>query len=320
VLVVAVEVDGVEEQALVALEGELPIYAQWNAQSDKLAVLAQDQDELVLWTCRLGVIGERRPVDQGVPLFFSWAPTGDRILVHVGRRATHAGRVILRDPEGTDEDHLMAPVPGAFCTPLFVDGLAVYVVAVSEGRSTICVEDLDVPPAPRILATFEGLIAMVPRPGHSELAVGAAAIGDASPYQGVVLLPVDGSAGRTLLDEPCLAFFFDPKGERLLYVKAGARGQGVTIHRLDVDSAERHLLGRFWPSPDQLYYLQFFEQFCQSHPLVAPDGRTLLFSGYEDPSLQGRDASPRIFAVDLLDEAPLPRVVGEGSFAVFSRS
>ena len=77
--------------------------------------------------------------------------------------------------------------------------------------------------------------------------------------------------------------------------------------------------GRFWPSAHQLFYLQFFEQYCASHPLVSPDGAIAVFSGFEDPSQSGTDASPRIFAMDLRDEVGLPQVIAEGSFAVWSR-
>jgi hypothetical protein len=44
----------------------------------------------------------------------------------------------------------------------------------------------------------------------------------------------------------------------------------------------------------------------------------VLFSGFEEPSA-GREASPSIFAVDLDDDAPVPQVLGQGTFAVFSR-
>ncbi len=101
-------------------------------------------------------------------------------------------------------------------------------------------------------------------------------------------------------------------------MKAREKGQGVVLHVRE-PSGDTRPLGRFWPSADQMFYLQFFEQYCASHPLVSPDGNTVIFSGFEDPSLRGRDASPRIFAMDLRDETALPAVIGEGSFGVWSR-
>ena len=308
-LVVAVEADGVEEQALLALEGELPIYAQWNASGERLAVLTQSQDELTLAVCSLGDLGARHTVDEGAPLFFAWA--GDRILVHVGTRSTRLGRVVLRDPMGRDEDRLLAEAPGTFCTPLLVEDQALHVEAgalwatdVHRGRR-------------RELAALDGLVAMVARPRHAEVAVGVAPVAGDDPYRGVALLDLDGGM-RPILEESCLAFFFDPTGERLLYAKALGRGQGVTLHVRE-PSGDTRPLGRFWPSPHQLFYLQFFEQYCASHPLVSPDGAIAVFSGFEDPSQSGQDASPRIFAMDLRDEVGLPQVIAEGSFAVWSR-
>jgi hypothetical protein len=309
-LVVAVEADGVEEQALLALEGELPIYAQWNATGDRLAVLTQNQDELALAVCSIGDLGGRRTVDEGAPLFFAWA--GDRILVHVGSRPARSGHVMLRDPMGGDEDRLLAEAPGTFCTPLVVEDQALYVEAGA-------LWSVDVRRGGRReLQPLDGLVAMVARPRHAEIAIGVAPVAGSEPYRGVALLDLGAGSIRTVLDEPCLAFFFDPLGERLLYVKAQGRGQGVTLHVRE-PSGEVRPLGRFWPSAHQLFYLQFFEQYCASHPLVSPDGAALVFSGFEDPSIAGRDASPRIFAMDLRDEVGLPQVIAEGSFAVWSR-
>jgi hypothetical protein len=308
-LVVAVEADGVEEQALLALEGELPIYAQWSASGERLAVLTQSEDELALAVCSLGDLGARHPVDGGAPLFFAWA--GDRILVHVGTRGTRLGRVVLRDPLGRDEDRLLAEAPGTFCTPLLVEDQALHVEAGALWATDVRRGTR------RALKSLAGLVAMVARPRHAEVAIGQAPLAGADPYRGVALLDLAGGT-RPILEEPCLAFFFDPTGERLLYVKARERGQGVTLHVRE-PSGDTRPLGRFWPSPNQLFYLQFFEQYCTSHPLVSPDGATAVFSGFEDPSQAGTDASPRIFAMDLRDEVGLPQVIAEGSFAVWSR-
>ena len=309
-LVVAVEADGVEEQALLALDGELPIYAQWNAAGTCLAVLTQHQDELTLALCSIGDLGNRRPVDEGVPLFFAWA--GERILVHVGNRPPRSGHVVLRDPMGGDEDRLLAEAPGTFCTPLLVEDQALYVE-----RGSLWSTDVR-RGGRRELTALDGLVAMVARPRHPEVAIGVAPVSGADPYRGVALLDLAGGQARSILDEPCLAFFFDPTGERLLYVKARERGQGVTLHVRE-PSGDTRPLGRFWPSAHQLFYLQFFEQYCASHPLVSPDGAVAVFSGFEDPSIAGRDASPRIFAMDLRDDVGLPEVIAEGSFAVWSR-
>lgn len=313
-LISAVEVDGVEEQTLAALEGELPIYAQWNATGDRVAVLVQDQDELQLLTCKLGEIGRARVMEEGVPLFFSWQPTQSRLLVHVGQRPGQPGRVVLRDAAGPTEDVLYTDLPGSFCTPVFAGTDAVF--ALRDGSTSIvCAAGPD--SEIRQLSRLPGLVAVVPSARRNELAVAHAPAGDSTPYQAISLVSLHDGSSRDVVNEPCLAYFFDPTGTRL--VTCVPHGGGEMVWRLhDLETGERRTLSRFWPSPDQTYYLHFFEQYALSHPLVSPDGSTLVYSGYDAPD-RGR-GEPLVYAIDLLDTDATPRILGEGSFAVFSWS
>ena len=313
--VCAVEVDGVEERQLVELDGLLPIYSWWNSRGDKLAILAQDDDQLQLWTCRLDEVGAHRVIDQGVPLFFSWMPDGERLLLHVGARDDR-GRLVVRRADGQGDGQLFPDPPGSFCTPLIVGDRAVY-VAGRRGESTLTVSD-HAGHGAMDLAPLQGLLAVVPSPVGPAVAVAAAPRGETTPYQGIWVAPVEGGRIEQVSDEDCMAFFWTPDGRRIIYARLDLNASCMRWRCVDVETGKKEDLGPFWPSRDQLFYLHFFEQYAVSHPLVTADSRTLVFASHPDPGDGEVGTTCQIIALDL--DAPVVehRVLAEGTFAVCS--
>ena len=88
---------------------------------------------------------------------------------------------------------------------------------------------------------------------------------------------------------------------------------------MDIESKIIQDIGTFWPSRDQLFYLHFFEQYSNSHPIVSVDGRMLVFAGHPDP-LYGGDSRSRLWGVDLTVCTPRATELAEGTFGVFSKS
>ena len=317
-----IEVDGVEERRLAAFQGRLPIYAQWSPSGEQIAVLCQDEDELLLSICEMEELGRCRDVESGAPLFFSWMPDKEGLLVHVGSRMTETSRVVVRQPsEG--EDVLITDQPGAFCTPLILQGKPLYVVA-QGGNSRLRMAALSSSVArceddDQDLFDFDGLVAMVPSPRRGQIAAASAKRGEGTPYDGVWVLEPGASAIK-VWDAPCMAFFWTPDGSRLLIASLAPEEGHVTWDLIDVQSLESRTLCRFWPSRDELFFLHFFEQFTESHPPISADGRTLVFSGRLDLNHvveQEQPGVPKVMTIDLDGEQTAPCVVAAGIFGVF---
>lgn len=313
-VVSAVEADGIEERELFELSGAMPIYAQWSPHGDRLAVLAQEGDELLLETARLDEIGRRTVIDRGVPLFFSWAPDGERLLVHVGR--AEGARVLVRHATGRGTVTLFDDPAGSFCTPLFCGSEAVYVAGRGSG-SWLAVSGAD-GEGTRLLGSWPGLLAVVPSPTSPVVALGAASRGEGSPYEGLSLVPLDGGDPTRLTDEPCMAFFWDPRGRYVLYAALDSAAGGLRWRSVEIEGGRTREHGLCHPSRDLLFHLHFFEQFGRSHPLISPDGRTLVYASHATPGRRDTDQGCQILAVDLLASGAEPRVLAEGSYAVFS--
>lgn len=314
-VVSVVEVDGVEERELFELQGKVPIYAQWSPHGDRLAVLAQDGQELILTTARLDELGRRTVIDQGIPLFFSWAPDGDRLLVHAG--GAEGGRILVRPASGRGPVTLFDDPPGSFCTPLFCGDQAVY-VAGEGSESWLAVSDIHGEHGRR-LGTWPGLLAVLPSPTEPVVVLGSAARGEGAPYDGLHLVPLDGSEPTRLTEDAAMAFFWDPRGRYVLYASLDIAAGGLRWRSVEIDGGRIRQHALCHPSRDQLFHLHFFEQFCRSHPLISPDGRTLVYASHAGPSLgRNQDEGCRILSLDLTSPGAEPQVLTEGSYAVFA--
>lgn len=315
-VVSALEADGVEERELAELSGLAPIYAQWEPGGRRLAVLSQADQELELGLCDLDDLGRYRPVERGVPLFFSWAPDGGRLLIHVGS-AEGLSRILLQRADGKGEPIVLPDPPGSFCTPVYSGSRPVYVGG-HLGRSWLCVAR---PDGGRSLAlgAFDGLVAVLPDPSAPRVAVGAAPRGEGTPYEGLWVAPLDGGPMARVTEDAVMAFFWAPDGGRLLYASPDLVSSCLRWRSVELASGKIRDLCPFWPSRELLFYLHFFEQFATSHPLVSPDSRSLVFASYA-ASEQGTPDTARchVLAIDLDDPDPQPRILGEGTLGVFS--
>jgi dipeptidyl aminopeptidase/acylaminoacyl peptidase len=310
----AIEVDGVEERVLAELSGDLPIYSQWSPDGSKVAILAQSEDELTLQVCALADLGKKRLVDEGAPLFFSWVPATDGLLIHAGNKNGRPSRLMVRQPYH-GEDCLYPSTPGSFCTPVFAGGRAFFVS--SNGKAAViqsCAPDgSDL----REHVAMDGLVALLPSPDGSQLAVAAAVGGEMTPYDGVYLLPLEGGELRRVVEEPLLAFFWEADGGGLLHVSVDARRQTLWWWRTRFDEGTSRRLAPFWPTREQMFHLHFFEQYAGSHANLTADGQTLIYCGHADPrGPQAGESGPQVFALDLRQPSAPPLPIAAGSFAV----
>ena len=75
-------------------------------------------------------------------------------------------------------------------------------------------------------------------------------------------------------------------------------------------------IASFWPTREYMFFLHFFDQYSLSHPVVSPDGSTLVYAGF--PASRGQadlSDSPRIFLLDTRHAQAEPVEIAEGSFA-----
>jgi TolB protein len=276
-------------------------FLQWDPTSSRIAYLGAFQNAVGMGIADPGA--EDGPVATtlgvGQPFYISWAPEGDRLLIHVG--ADTLGTVDLvgnLQPVGDQ--------PGVFHAPVWLaDDRFVY--AVRDGaRQTLIVRDGE---DPRVLVRFRGAIEFVVSPDGERIAYrvdGDDGLGS------VAVVGLGSTRSRTVTDLPTTAFHWSPDGRRLLLMSR-EEGDDPAAHRWHVwDGEEARPIGpAFLPSPTYLRdYLPFFGQFAQTMTLWSPDGRSFAF-----PGLIGDRAG--IWVQDL-DAAEPTFVVEDGSVVAWS--
>jgi TolB protein len=151
----------------------------------------------------------------------------------------------------------------------------------------------------------------------------------------IVGTAADSESIRIALDR-IISFFWSPDGSKLAVVTVEERAEPAPSaarvpgrarpapqneqpqiqfvwHVVDVATGEITRLSTFFPTQDQFYIFQFFDQFAQSHRLWSPDGRYLVYADQFSDS-----AAPLIRLIDTESPQSSPITVMEGTQAIFS--
>lgn len=306
VRVVVLDASGIAAVEGALIRGRMPIYLQWARDGRGLAVLCQQDDDLVL-----DRMDPRRPersheVLRGSPLFFSWIDEG-QIAAFVGEKAGRA-LVVLSEGGGRLE---LPGLPGNFCSPVQVGHDLVY-VAHHRGHVGV-LSSRPQGTGTRELEIVDGLVALVASGDGRTLARAVAPDGDGSPYRDLRIVdPVSGRTSR-VSDADCVAFFF--AGDDLVVARRHVYRNSIAWMRVSRDGRDEALLAEVQPSRDLRFWLRFFEQYCPSHPIVDPSGKTLLLAGDLIGAGASESRESRVWAVPL-DGSP-PEDLGPGPFAAF---
>ncbi len=316
--IVTMSIDGLRQTEWADLPDAAPLYLQWHPSGEALCALTQVDDDLRLAIVHADRLGHVRAVAQGVPLFFNWTPGGERLWIHHGERGKPGGSLLIRDPLGDDEDHLYPRKPGSFCAPVFMAGRALIALRGGEERTSTVASCDEQGGDETEVGDRPGLIAFAPGPG-GRAALSSATGGEGSPYNGIDIVDLAGGAPRRINEGPLLALTWVPGGAALVVFRVDAPANCMSVLKVDAETGAEQVLGTFWPTRDLFFWLHFFDQFVDSHPLVSSDGAWVTWSGY--PAGEGQadlSAPPRVWVRSLHDIDAAPILVGRGSFATFA--
>ncbi len=297
-------------------EGSL-VYMSFAPDGLSLLVLRQEGDQLILSLVSVDEPGEPVDLTRGAPLFASPAPGPHfRLALHTDgdSREAHPARVTLL-PGPLAADRLISGRPGYFCTPAWSpDGtLLAFGEAAGPGEDQVVVVEPKSGKR-RLLGWYRGMGAMRFSPSGSRLAVAEAPGGGGAPYQKLTV--VDARTGEVLhrLDDHFLGFDWK-SDEELVYGGVDMWSSCLWWYSLSVVTGARRQHGGFFPSREQLFALNFFDQYVLSHPFLDPSKTRVLFAGLPAGDAgRENDGISRVF-VQLLEEGARATAVAEGVFA-----
>ena|GEM_PF-1187566 len=311
--------DGVSSMEICTLRGTIPIYMQWSPDSKAVAILVQNQVKLELLTVELHELGRTRVQERGIPLFFTWTPESHRLLVHAGDHEAGIGRLVLVDPMGKRTRTVLPQTPGSFCAPFFIADRLVYALNRPGTPLSELVVSSGPEAKPNTLYEGAGLLAIVPHPFEPCVAVSSAPEGEGTPYLGIDLVDLNGVSHIRLTDEPVFSMTWTPDGKQLLFTVMDREASCVRWVAIDISTLKSRDLVSFWPSRETLFFLHFFDQYAQSHPIISPCGKWLVLAGY--PAGNGRmdlSQDPQLKLISL-DGEPEERVLGDAIFAIWGK-
>jgi dipeptidyl aminopeptidase/acylaminoacyl peptidase len=303
------DVDGIGASDLVDLGSRLPIYLHWSPAGDRIAVLAQKEDHLLLTAVRPDELGREQVLASGSPLFFTWAD--NRVAAFVGQDQPSMSRMSVHDPRDGQPTIVLPGTPTSFCAPIWLPETQrlLYVVQ-REGRASL-VSGRVGDPEPVVLESVDGLVALVASPDGRHVARAIAPDGDGAPYRDLAVLDVATGEIRAVAEQPCLAFAW--AGDALLLARVDTERNRLIWSLLAMDGRIERLFAMS-PTRDFVFWLRFFEQYAQSHRIVDHTGEHVLVCG----SLDGPAESPRLWRIRLADGSS--EELGEGVFATWSTS
>lgn len=285
-------------------------------------------------------------LDDRLPIYLSWDPTGQRLALLTQRRSELALSIV--DPSEPGEEQVLLRGSPVFFT-WAEDRLAVYVSDSPEGENArlVLLDPTGRRPPERlpgtpgnfcapvwlgdelVYVTYEqgrtsvvrarpgaqqaqvveqvrGLVALVAQGGW--VARGVAPEGDGTPYRFLSVYELPQSRSRMMLDWPCLAFLW--AGSRLVLTRVDTERNLLEWFVLQPGGAPRHIID-IYPTRDLSFYLRFFEQYSLGLPLVDPSGRYLALAGSTEAD---GDEQPHVLVLDLEKRGP-PLDLGPGIFA-----
>jgi TolB protein len=262
-------------------------------------------------------------IGRGGPFYYSFSPDGQHMIwQRFGRQldlydtTTDAVTETLPDTAGLFQAPMWSPVDDRLLFSVYEeDGQHDLVVAEGEERTVIA-------------ADLPGALTFAWSPDGQYVAYKL-------DYGEVVI--VDSRTGDVMVRSNAaqvLAFLWSPDGTKLAYLALPSQDQSPQVsapngghlaaparsgplalawHLIDLaQETQWTYFQGFYPTRDMIYYLQFFDQFAQSHRLWSPDSRYLAYAEITE------DGHRVISLLDTTDPAAPTRAIAEGQIAIWS--
>jgi hypothetical protein len=271
---VAFQLVGDDEPTTVPMVN-LPFYMNWAPDGMRIGSLRNGAAGIEFELVDVST-GTSSVLDTGAPFYFSWSPTADRMITHVG---TERFEILTTDGNranaGTTSADYLAPqwtISGIF----HVDEMALTIETLEETREQI----VGVTGVTAFVANDQGTrVALQSLSASTAVSLAQGEL-ETVPTNQVVVVDVGSGEVEVVSTEPVLGFFWSPDGESLLVfggLSSGDSGAFVWTVGRGVEEYASFLL------PDGLVQrmFAFFPQYAQSMSFWSPESTAFAYSAVE---------------------------------------
>lgn len=290
------------------------VYLNFSPDGTALTMLVGGGDALDLQVADTSPTASAKPpqtrtLSQGRPLYTSWSPDNDNLIVHT----TNTGSEVLQILSTKNPNAKAVDLPGksgSFRAPAWSsDGqrLAYSVLGSrSGGPDSLIIAGKDGKEQARLDIPDIGSLSFNWSPDGKTLAYGI----QASPqnYLRNIYL-TDGSGGSNatstkILNSTVFSFFWSPDGKKIAYAGLNSSSTFFTWNIYDIATNKATMLVEWIPSEATQQILGYFDQYAQSDSFWSPDSKYLVFCGWDKATLAQNPSQDNPFVYILPTEGP----------------
>jgi TolB protein len=288
-----------------------PFYLQWSPDEAYLAFLSnwlnldRATSTIALRLVDLTTEGGVSTLVEGQPLYLTWSPDADRLLIHIDNDRLEYWDV---KGDGTALTQTFADFPA----PAWLDnGQQVLYALGGPGAQQLVLADTDGNLSQEI-TDYDQKISFSLSPDNTRVAYAVSPRNVATAAFGpLYVVELATSRTRELSSAPVMAFFWSPSGDNLAYLQVDESEAEPRLRWHVWDGTQSTAYAAIVPSRTFLQaHIAFFDQYARSMTIWAPDGSAFAYSAI-DPTYGNS------IWVQWLDQE-LPQRLSRGVFVAWS--